>query len=111
MMQNIRIPWNMALPKVVTAIFITVALVTGWYFPVAASNDSDLHTYKGTGEKPVDLHSQHAQMDNSIPQARKFEGRVEQLRNSEITEPESDWNRVYAIGRQAYVDGDYKRAL
>jgi hypothetical protein len=77
----------------------------------AISNNQDLHTYKGAGEKPVDLRAQQAKIDNSVPKAKQFEGRVEQLRNSEITEPESDWNRIYAIGRQAYVDGDYKRAL
>lgn len=52
------------------------------------------------------------------PQDAKFDSAdksykltAEQTLNLEMINPQSDWNKVYSIGRAAYIDGDYRRAF
>lgn len=42
---------------------------------------------------------------------RSYKLTAEQTLNLEIINPQSDWNKVYSIGRAAYIDGDYRRAF
>jgi hypothetical protein len=77
---------------------------------VAIAQPSSLHQSKPKSESVI-LHEQQATLDTSKPSAQKFEARVEELRNLDIATPQTDWNQAYSIGRQAYIDGDFRRAF
>lgn len=51
---------------------------------------------------------QDAKLDSN---ATPFKLSAEQSLNLELLTPKSDWNKVYSIGRAAYIDGDYRRAF
>jgi hypothetical protein len=79
----------------------------------AASNADTLHQLKPKNSQPVVLRELVPVLDNqqSKPASKTIELRAEQLRNLDITSDVTDWNRIYSIGRQAYIDGDFRRAL
>ena len=74
-----------------------------------------LHQSKPANAKPVVLKSMEAKLDTSDErpktESQRLNARIEELRNLDIVDPKSDWNRAYSIGRQAYMDGDFRRAF
>ena len=51
---------------------------------------------------------QDAQFDSA---KQPYKLSAEQALNLDIINPQSDWNKVYSIGRAAYMDGDFRRAF
>jgi Mg-chelatase subunit ChlD len=90
---------------------LTMALlILGQSGLMAVAQPSSLHQSKPKSESII-LHEQRASADNSKPSPQKLEARVEELRNLDISTPQTDWNSAYSIGRQAYIDGDFRRAF
>jgi Mg-chelatase subunit ChlD len=98
--------------KQVTSLLTIIALMP--CLQDFAQADS-LHQSKPANAVPVILKSMEAKLDTSDEspktESQRLNARIEELRNLDIVDPKSDWNRAYSIGRQAYIDGDFRRAF